>query len=396
MKKMSQIFLYAHGGSGNHGCEAIVRSTIKILKNQNVVLISSKPEEDKKYELEKICKIIKDVNENYSKRDIDFIKAYLKLKLKKDYIPMDKMRYKETFSNLKEGDIAFSIGGDNYCYANVAEYVMLHDILKEKKVKTVLWGCSIEPEVMQREEIVADLKRYDLITARETITYENLKRINKNTILVSDPAFCLEMEETILPSNFIKGNTVGINLSPMVINNEKISGITWKNYEELIEYILKETTMNIAFIPHVVWNDGDDRIPLKKLYLKYQKSGRVCIVEDNNCKKLKYVISKCRFFLGARTHSTIAAYSSEIPTLVLGYSVKARGIAKDLFGDAKKYVIPVQEIKNEKSLKDAFMFIIENEENIKLYLKNKIPEYQRGVYAGIGSIKCLMEEKINE
>ena len=393
---MSRIFLYAHGGSGNHGCEAIVRSTIKILKNQNVVLISSKPEEDKKYELEKICKIIKDVNENYSKRDIDFIKAYLKLKLKKDYIPMDKMRYKETFSNLKEGDIAFSIGGDNYCYANVAEYVMLHDILKEKKVKTVLWGCSIEPEVMQREEIVADLKRYDLITARETITYENLKRINKNTILVSDPAFCLGMEETILPSNFIIGNTVGINLSPMVINNEKISGITWKNYEELIEYILKETTMNIAFIPHVVWNDGDDRIPLKKLYLKYQKSGRVCIVEDNNCKKLKYVISKCRFFLGARTHSTIAAYSSEIPTLVLGYSVKARGIAKDLFGDAKKYVIPVQEIKNEKSLKDAFMFIIENEENIKLYLKNKIPEYQRGVYAGIGNIKCLMEEKINE
>ena len=71
-------------------------------------------------------------------------------------------------------------------------------------------------------------------------------------------------------------------------------------------------------------------------------------------------------------------------------------LPKDLFGDAKKYVIPVQEIKNEKSLKDAFMFIIENEENIKLYLKNKIPEYQRGVYAGIGSIKCLMEEKINE
>ena len=84
---MSRIFLYAHGGSGNHGCEAIVRSTIKILKNQNVVLISSKPEEDKKYELEKICKIIKDVNENYSKRDIDFFTAYLyKIKFIKPYI----------------------------------------------------------------------------------------------------------------------------------------------------------------------------------------------------------------------------------------------------------------------------------------------------------------------
>ena len=33
---MNKIYMYAHGGSGNHGCEAIVRSTLKILNDVNV------------------------------------------------------------------------------------------------------------------------------------------------------------------------------------------------------------------------------------------------------------------------------------------------------------------------------------------------------------------------
>ena len=46
---LSKIFLYAHGGSGNHGCEAIVRATARILQGNELYLISSKPEEDRYY-----------------------------------------------------------------------------------------------------------------------------------------------------------------------------------------------------------------------------------------------------------------------------------------------------------------------------------------------------------
>ena len=49
---MSNIYLYAHGGSGNHGCEAIVRSTLDLLKDtpfEKKILISSRPNEDIKY-----------------------------------------------------------------------------------------------------------------------------------------------------------------------------------------------------------------------------------------------------------------------------------------------------------------------------------------------------------
>ena len=51
------------------------------------------------------------------------------------------------------------------------------------------------------------------------------------------------------------------------------------------------------------------------------------MIQDDNCMVIKGYISRCELFIGARTHATIAAYSTGVPTLVLGYSVKARGIA---------------------------------------------------------------------
>ncbi len=51
-----------------------------------------------------------------------------------------------------------------------------------------------------------------------------------------------------------------------------------------------------------------------------------------------------------RTHATIAAYSTGVPTLVVGYSVKARGIARDLFGTEDGYVLPVQQLKESDEL----------------------------------------------
>ena len=371
---MSKIVLYSHGGSGNHGCEAIVRSTINLLNRDDIILISSKPEEDKYYGLDKLCRIIRDRSFKLNKKSFAFIKAYLSLKLKGDYIPMDKLWYAEAFSTVKTGDIALSIGGDNYCYADVNKYAMLHDMLKERGAKTVLWGCSVEPDVVSIPKIAKDLARYDLITVRETISYEALKRVNINTVLVTDPAFTMATKAVKLPKGFVKGNTVGINISPMAIERESIEGIAYLNFENLIKYIIDNTDMQVALIPHVIWEDSDDRGPLRKLYNEFAETGRVVMVEDCNSCELKYIISKCRFFVGARTHATIAAYSSFIPTLVLGYSVKARGIAKDIFGE-EKYVIPVQNLEGSECLLDAFLDLLNNEDEIKSLFKNIMPNY---------------------
>lgn len=389
---MSKIYLYGHGGSGNHGCEAIVRATLKLLEgvDREKVLVSTRPEEDQHYGLSQLCTVLREQNP-YSKASVSFVKAYLDMKLKKDYTPMDKLAYKATVDQVQPGDIALSIGGDNYCYADVKRYGMMHDMYLTRGAKTVLWGCSVEPKVVADPVIAADLKRYSLITARETISYEALKAVNPNTVLVSDPAFALNVEKTEIPSQLQGKEYVGINLSPMIIDNETNAGITMKNYENLVEYILEKTDMSVALVPHVVWDFTDDRKPLNQLYQKYQASGRVVLVEEQSCEKLKYVISKAKYFIGARTHSTIAAYSTGVPTLVVGYSVKARGIARDIFGAEEGYVLPVQSLQKEGELLKQFCWMEQQRDDMVEKLSRCVSggDYSQRAYRAVEALKKL-------
>lgn len=133
--------------------------------------------------------------------------------------------------------------------------------------------------------------------------------------------------------------------------------------------------MQLALIPHVVSTNNDDRKPLQILFNKFKDTGRICMITDHNAEELKGYIARCRFMIAARTHASIAAYSQQVPTLVVGYSVKAKGIATDIFGTDRNYVIPVQELTNPNKLKDAFILLMAQEKYIKNYMNSFIPEY---------------------
>ncbi|MBQ8182784.1 MAG: polysaccharide pyruvyl transferase family protein [Clostridia bacterium] len=382
--------LYAHDGSGNHGCEALVRSTCTILNvdKQNAVLMSTRPEEDRKYGLSDICTVL----DKTEKRPLNrtkpaFFKAYYSLKIKHNYTPIEFYESKVA-DFVKKGDIALSIGGDTYCYGSFMPLFKAHNMYKYGGLKTVYWGCSIEPELLENPDIAQDIKKFDLITARETTSYEALKKVNPNTVLVCDSAFLLPQKEVAFPEQ-VKTDVVGINASPLIEDCENGTGIVRQNYEKLIEYILNNTDMCIALVPHVVWEAVDDRKILNYFYEKYKNTNRVFLIDDCPCEELKGYIAKCRFFIGARTHSTIAAYSSNVPTLVVGYSVKARGIAKDLFGTWENYVLPAQEIQKDIELTDNFKWLQKNESNIKEHLSAILPEYKNRINNGINALKKL-------
>ena len=198
----------------------------------------------------------------------------------------------------------------------------------------------------------------------------------------------LSANEVSFPES-IKSDVVGINASSLIEDCEEGKGIVRENYDKLIEHIIDKTDMCVALIPHVVWEAVDDRKILKEFYEKYKSTNRVFLIDDCSCEELKGYISKCRFFIGARTHSTIAAYSSNVPTLVVGYSVKARGIAKDLFGTWENYVLPAQQIKENNELTKAFMWLEKNEINIKEHLSDILPEYKERINNGIDALKAL-------
>lgn len=371
---MRKINLYYHTGSRNHGCEAIVRGTHEILR-QNLRLFSFAPEEEVNYEVDEIVEVCGDTDISISKITWKYFLAALQFKLTKKTSLGTKFRKKNFFSKINKNDVCLSIGGDNYTYQGVWELADYNQILHQKGAKTVLWGCSIDEELIP--SLAADLNRYDLIVARETLTFNALKKegITTKIRLCPDCAFQLKKNEVDLPENFSPKNTVGINLSPLILKYGN-TDLILKNFENLVQHIIDHSDLQIAFIPHVVVPGNDDREAMKPLFQKFKQTNRLVFIEDHNCSDLKGYISHCRFFLGARTHATIAAYSTEVPTIAIGYSMKAKGIAKDIFGTFENYVCPVQNFSSENELIQSFTWLQENEVGIREHYKNKMPEYK--------------------
>lgn len=382
------IVLYYHGGSANHGCEAIVRSTQCIL-SQPLTLFSSAADEDILYHLDRIVTVCEDTYVPVREDSPRYLISAACRKLHQSDFKFIELGHKSFFSAIHKGDICLSIGGDNYCYAGTDKLGYYNIILHRKGAKTVLWGCSIEPSVLT-PNVIKDLKRYDLITVRENLSYESLRQagISDNVVLCADPAFQLEKAECTLPEGFSADMTIGINVSPLAAS---CGNKVMENYIELVRYILNETDYRVMLIPHVVKQGTDDRETLRQIYDAFADTGRISLVPDKNCMELKGLISQCRMFIGARTHATIAAYSTCVPTLAVGYSIKARGIAKDIFGKEDGFVVSVQNLKSENDLTDAFRWLQVREGEIKLHLKNTIPEYSKKSFLAGDALRKLVK-----
>lgn len=371
-------YLYSHGGSGNHGCEAIVRASIGMLGN-DVVLYSARPEEDQRYGIHSVVTSIEyDKDHTIKKYSLPWIISRVETKLTGS---IDKTIYyhkQAMIDAVMPGDIVFSIGGDNYCYPGTDILAAQNRLFRRKRAKTVLWGCSIDPEVLTTE-MVKDLEQYDLITVREPLTQAALAAagVTANVRSVADPAFLLDVQKTKLPEGFLPGNTIGLNLSPLILHYTEKKEEALSGFYALVQHILDSTDSTIALIPHVVKAKSSDFDVLKPLFERFENTGRVILVPDQNCMQLKYIISQCRLFIGARTHATIAAYSTFVPTLVIGYSVKSRGIATDLFGAEEHYVLPVQNIRSSDDLIHEFQWLREHETEIRQHLMNIMPDYQK-------------------
>ncbi|MEE1064841.1 MAG: polysaccharide pyruvyl transferase family protein [Acutalibacteraceae bacterium] len=374
---------YSHGGSQNHGCEAIVRTLSSMIKKEKpdsfLKLYTFKKAEDEKAgfpfvdEMEEFDYSVKPKNVNFS--DKIKIALYSKQSQKK----ADDFYYTIACRNpsLKKNDVYISVGGDNYCYGDGHVAKAMNTTLRSMGKKTVLWGCSIGPEDMTPDKI-EDLKGFDLIVARETYSYNALieNGIDKNTVLYPDSAFLLPVDEKMNESFEVKEHTVGLNISNFVYPKDCDENHPAKKAVfSLIRYILDETDLNILLIPHVTRDNKADCETLGEIYQKF-KCDRVGLVGgEYSATEYKSIISRCEAFIGARTHATIAAYSTCVPTLVIGYSIKSKGIAKDIFGTYEGYVFPVEELSDSNRFIEIFKNFYAQNGEMRKYLQSFMPDY---------------------
>ncbi|MGE7860174.1 polysaccharide pyruvyl transferase family protein [Bacillus mobilis] len=385
-----KILMFAHNGSLNRGCEAIVRSSTNIIKERlnetKVYLVSGRPETDQI--ITKLDGIYDGSSCNIKKYSYDWFLSSFKVKFFNDESYALGKINNNIIKHIKNVDICLSIGGDNYCYGEQPGWYEIDRRVKAQGKKLVLWGCSIGEEDMSERKL-EDLGLFDLILARETLTYNMLKNKGLNNVeLCADAAFTMEKEELELPAGWQEENTVGLNFSPIVGNRNKKSQVAVSN---LINHILNSTNMTIAFTPHVIDDGNNDYEVLYKYYEEFKNTGRVIMLPDNlSAIQYKGYIARMRFFIGARTHATIAAYSNYVPTMVLGYSVKSKGIAKDLFGE-EKLVLSIEEISNSETLKAVFNEMVEEEEEIKQKLQQSIPTIKKRSYKAVEYLYDLVK-----
>ena len=298
---------------------------------------------------------------------------------------------------LSEGDVTLNVGGDTYCYGAPYMSYTLNRITEERKIKNIFWGCSVDERLTDDLEKQKDVNRYFKIITRESYTKKLIDSVvnNKEKVLLAcDPAFQLDAKKTELPCGFSEGNTVGINISHLMYNEKDRfdESAIYANIIKLIDYIIQKTDMNVCLVPHVynIKNNTGDICVLKELKAVYSDNPRVSIVDKElNCCELKYIISKLRFFIGARTHSVIAAYSTNVPTIALSYSIKSRGIAYDLFGKEEGYVISWKNLTSADILLTMFTDLMKNEKEIKEHYEAVMPKYKESI---VKTAKCVMEE----
>ncbi len=391
---MKHILICQHGGSRNHGCEALARTVIdsiaRLPERYQVTLYSYDVAQDRHY-LADLSEVnltgLNGLPGRFSPYNLGY---HAKRVLGK---PASKLPLGDDFMALvARSELVIAIGGDNYCYNMGQGYYMLDRMVKRAGKKYMLLGASIEPDDLQKG-LAAHLGIFDRVTVRESISYAAMQRAGMDNIrYVPDSAFLLERcDDAPLPQGLDLSRAVGINLSPLLIQNEQSANLAIENFVTLIDWILRNTDLQIALVPHVVWNDNDDRKALAQLRARFPGEGRIFTIDDAPARTLKGVIGRLRLFVGARTHSTIAAYSSGVPTLALGYSVKARGIAQDLFGTVDGYVVPVQQLRTRTQVCEAFCALLAREDEVRAHLAQVLPDYRAKARTITDEIAAVLE-----
>lgn len=354
-----KILITIHSLLYNRGSEAVLRSIVMICRywqpNSTIVVATGKEGE-----------IIK---------NIPFVDYFVPR-----FDAGGSLRY--LLHEAEDADFFLVTGADNYdgMYGNKMMQEINSIVLPKVKGKTILYDCSLNRKnFLQMTK--DDIDRFSIITTRESLTYELFKEnFNKKKIYYySDPAFIMPIEKCILPFGFEDGNMIGINISNLILSGHYGASqeMILESYHKLIDDILKNTNLKIILIQHI-FNNGFDLEAVSKLYQLYEKEERVLLLqaEHINSLQIKYIISKLRILVTARTHAAIAAYSTGVPVLAISYSIKSVGIAKDIFGEAENFVLPLSQMQTGNELKDLFIKLLQVEDEVRKYLLDVMPSYK--------------------
>lgn len=337
--------------SGNKGCSALAYSFLsiikKVAKNNNKKLVLTVVS----YSKDDLSSLCDDIIEKVNVVQYKFKKISSQINLRKE---LKKCNFVFDFT---EGDSFSDIYGIKRMITNSS----LKLACINRNIPLILGPQTYGPFNKKISLIIAKkiLKRAYGVFARDNLSANYVKKISGREIeSLIDVAFVLPYNKENSKTEKIK---LGINISGLLWNN----GYTGQNefnlkvnYKQYCKLLLEklDKKYEIHLIPHVICDDYDNIENDVKACNEMQK-------EYNNCKvapkfdtpmEAKSYISNMDIFIGARMHSDIAAYSSEVAVIPFSYSRKFEG----LFGSLNySYCINGRELSTEEALEKTLEYI---------------------------------------
>jgi polysaccharide pyruvyl transferase WcaK-like protein len=245
-----------------------------------------------------------------------------------------------------------SVGGDNYTldygiprvHVSLGRYVLAH------RKPLVIWGASVGPFDQNpgfAKVIHGHLKReVTAVFVREERSRSYLEKygIVENVHLMPDPAFVMDPEP--VSRSDVEGElpegAIGLNLSPLMAKHVTGGdGDAWERMGiEITRELLRVHERPILLIPHVTSPHSDDHLLLSRIKSQLTDDRVTILPKTLSAAKTKYVISRLSCLVAARTHATIASFSTCVPTVSLAYSRKAWGINEMMFGHTSYVIAP--------------------------------------------------------
>lgn len=288
------------------------------------------------------------------------------------------------------GDMVVDLSGDSLADSKGAYSI--------SNLSTILLGLSLRKKIVLFSQSIGpfswatiSLARYclnkvNLIIIREEITKNYLQKIGiKSPIfLTADCAFLLEpvsnghIKAILFKERIetVKKPIVGLSVNAVLALNANYIFLM----AQIIEYIIDRWNANIVIIPHVIsmrmGGRGDDRLIGEKLFKMIKNKEKISLIKgDHSPDELKGIIGLCDIFIGGRMHANIAALSSYVPTLVIGWSPKYYGIMKAL--GQEKYVCDYETMDfhelisklndiwyNKEKIRNELRFEVENQKEL--------------------------------
>lgn len=354
MSETDHLLFIGNGCYANRGCEAIAKSSIRIIRKRfpdvSIYNGSEVGVYDQQDETEPDVTHISCPCYSMDRRIRFTTLLYRKAGVRCD--PTQASQVVKQYA--PQCKAVISMGGDLFGLSHPPEVLMQYILAGEAAMRAgkpyVVWCATIgkmDADKRMKKLAMEHFRRCALILVRDqsSFDYLNSNGISDNVRLVADPAFVLEPGEPhiALPNREPLEEMIGFNLVPVYGKIGKLGSYRdmIKLGADCVETIERKTGRRVILVPHVVafpeTTYGNDTLflSLVRECLAERGSDVPLLPSSLRSWEIKWVLGRMYAYVGSRWHSTVGALSSGTPTVSIGFSEKAPALNELLLGHAR-------------------------------------------------------------